>query len=656
MSEFLQAVAPALVVLGMALLLVRSFDPEHNTARAVAAAVVAVFMFRYMWWRLTESLPEPGWNASAIAAYAFLALELASPAPGVILLHALSKTVRRSAQAEAHPPEAFPGGPPLVDVFIPTYNEAAEILERTIIGALSMDYPCYRVWVLDDSRRPWLKDLTARLGANYLTRQENSHAKAGNMNNGLRHVLALPQSPDIVAIFDADFVAHPQFLRRTVALMADPTVAIVQTPQHFFNPDPVQLNLGAPKLIPDEQRFFFDVILASKDAHGTAFSCGTSSICRVEALKAIGGFPTESVTEDMLLSIKMSAIGCRTVYLNERLSVGLAPEGMQEYITQRGRWCLGTMQIARTAWGPFSSNSGVPWLMKLHTLDSILYWMVGTLIRFATILIPILYWWFGVIVMDTDMYAIVNHLGPFWVASVAFIAWVSRGTTIPILTEAMGLVVSVEVIKAAFIGLFGSKNQKFKVTAKGANRYEVVVQWGVIKWLLSAAVFTIGGIAYRAFDGPVFGTPRDIETVNLFWSIFNIASLLTACLICVEQPRFRREERFDACEPVEVMVGNTVMPGVLRDISLVGAKMKLPADAAVETGKEVEVRMNAVQALRARVARTTPHGYLCVDFVPSPHGKVELVRKLFAGNYVRSIQSMNSLRFCKALLKRALIT
>jgi cellulose synthase (UDP-forming) len=652
MIEFLQAAAPSLLVLGCTVLWLSYFHPENNTARAIAALVVAVFMARYLCWRLTETLPSSAWTASVVCSYLFLALEILSPAPGVILLHSLSRTIRRSAEVDSHPLEHFAGGPPMVDVFIPTYNESREILERTIAGSLALDYPRFRVWVLDDSRRPWLKEVAENLGAYYLTRYENSHGKAGNMNNGLVHVLALPEPPEIIAIFDADFVAMPQFLRRTVVLMHDPTVGVVQTPQHFFNPDPVQLNLGAPKLVPDEQRFFFDVILASKDAHGTAFSCGTSSICRVAALKTIGGFPTESVTEDMLLSIKMTTIGCRTVYLNERLSVGLAPEGMQEYITQRGRWCLGTMQIARTNWGPFSRKTDIPLLMRLHVLDSILYWSIGTLIRFATILIPILYWWFGIIVMDTDMYAIVSNLGPFWIASVAFIAWISRGTTIPILTEAMGLVMSMEVAKASAIGLFGSKNQKFKVTAKGGNRFDVIVQWGIIKWLLLASGLTIGGIAYRVISGPVLGTPRDIETVNLFWSLFNVCSLLTACMICVEQPRYRREERFNTAEPVKVAMGNNILAGIMHDISLVGARVSLPHGLQIEMGHEVIIHMSGVQPLRASIVRITPEKEYGLEFFPDVAAKVELVRKLFSGQYIDSIQSMSTLHFARALVKR----
>ena len=76
---------------------------------------------------------------------------------------------------------------PTVDVFIPTYNEPLDVLERTIVGALSLDYPAdkLRVYVLDDQRRDWLKAFCERKNAIHVTRSNNAHAKAGNMNNGL---------------------------------------------------------------------------------------------------------------------------------------------------------------------------------------------------------------------------------------------------------------------------------------------------------------------------------------------------------------------------------------------------------------------------------------------------------------------------------------
>jgi len=125
---------------------------------------------------------------------------------------------------------------PLVDVLICTYNEERAILERTILGANGMSYPNLRVWVLDDGRREWLAELCAKKGCNYLTRPDNSHAKAGNINHAIRHLAGLPAPPDFIAVLDADFVPFSNFVTRALCLFKDPSAGIVQTPQHFFNP------------------------------------------------------------------------------------------------------------------------------------------------------------------------------------------------------------------------------------------------------------------------------------------------------------------------------------------------------------------------------------------------------------------------------------
>ncbi|RUT27987.1 glycosyltransferase, partial [Arsenicitalea aurantiaca] len=232
--------------------------------------------------------------------------------------------------------------------------------------------------------------------------------KAGNINHTLERLRGTPDQPDFVAVLDADFVPHRDFLARSIALFHDPETGLVQTPQHFFNPDPIQHNLGISRSYPDEQRFFFDYMQPSRDAWGIAVCCGTSSIVRWSALDAIGDFPTSSVTEDYLLTAKLKLHGYSTVYLNEPLSEGLAPEGLKEYITQRARWGLGLMQIAHGEAGPLSSNK-----LRLRdrwgVLDSWLYWLTAFAFRLSCIVYPLLYWYFGVIVVDADINGILAH-------------------------------------------------------------------------------------------------------------------------------------------------------------------------------------------------------------------------------------------------------
>ena len=643
--------APMLLMVGAAMLLLPLLDPDSPRVRAIGAWLTMFLLLRYMAWRITATLPpfEPGF--SSVVAYLFCAVEMASCIAGLILLHVLSRTCSRTAEVDAQLARG-PGRPaPLIDLFIPTYNESAEILRRTIIGALQQDHPRYRVWVLDDGKRPWLAAMAGELGAGYLTRGDNSHGKAGNMNAGLSKVLALPEPPDIIAILDADFVPTPQFLSRGASLFHDPKVALVQTPQYFFNPDPIQLNLGAVKIVPDEQRFFFDVILASKDAHGTAFSCGTSSLVRVDALQAVGGFPTESVTEDLLISIKLSGKGWRTAYLNEPLSIGLAPEGLGEYLTQRGRWCLGTMQIVRTPWGPFSRGP-TPWLMRLHTMDTVLFWTVGSIIRLASLLIPILYWWFGLVVMKTDLPSILLYLGPYWICCVTFLGWVSRGTNLPVLTEAMSLLTSVEAMKASAIGLFGSRNQKFKVTAKGMSRDRVVVQWPLVRWYLLLAALTLGGVVWRIVEGPFEGTPPDIELMNLFWSLYNVVTLLLASLMCVELPRMRGEERFDTDEPARLRAEGASVPVRLRDISITGARLDVGSLPPLAAGAPVSVEIEGVGMVAATVIRQAG-AELSVTFGTDNPQTGSIIRKVFSGRYAQAVTRMGTGRFVRAVAQRA---
>ena len=113
------------------------------------------------------------------------------------------------------PPEELPS----VDVYIPTYNEPMEVLEKTITGVLCLDYPNFKAWVLDDGRRPWVKAFCEAKGVGYLTRPDNTHAKAGNINHALTKT-----SADFVAIFDADFIPQRNFLMRTVGFFADPGI------------------------------------------------------------------------------------------------------------------------------------------------------------------------------------------------------------------------------------------------------------------------------------------------------------------------------------------------------------------------------------------------------------------------------------------------
>ena len=265
------------------------------------------------------------------------------------------------------------------------------------------------------------RQLADDLGIHYVRRVKGAHAKAGNINNGLQHALSAGRRPEFILVLDADFVPYRNILKRTLGLFAEPDIGIVQTPQHFFNPDPIQSNLAMTRVWPDEQRFFFNTLLDSKDAWGAAFCCGTSAVFRVDALVAAGGMATETVTEDMLTSFKFREHGYRTIFLNEMLSMGLAPEGLSSYISQRSRWCLGAIQQIYTRWS-FAGPAKIGIINRLSSFDGVLYWISNSPFKLLMITAPLVYWWTQTAVISSTSGGMLCYLAPYVVCSIFFMA------------------------------------------------------------------------------------------------------------------------------------------------------------------------------------------------------------------------------------------
>ena len=333
-----------LAVLAIFFTLVPRLPRERTWARSLVVVVVLGLWCRYFVWRMTSTTPAEQPSGSWPFFFVALALEMLMFLSMALFLATLCRYVNRSPEADRHekrlrslPPERLP----TVNVFIPTYNEDREIVERGIVAAKELDYPRFRVWVLDDGRRDWLRDLCAERKVGYIRRPDNRHAKAGNVN----HALTVTNG-ELFVVFDADFTPHRNFLYRTVGFFfADPRVSIVQTPQHFYNPDVFQVNLGLSDVMQDNEREWFDEILCSRDAWDCAFCCGTCAVFRRDAIEKIGGIATESVTEDILTTVRLLPSGLLTRYLNERLSIGMAPENANSLLIQRRRWTRGHIQM-----------------------------------------------------------------------------------------------------------------------------------------------------------------------------------------------------------------------------------------------------------------------------------------------------------------------
>ncbi|MEO6298929.1 MAG: glycosyltransferase, partial [Paracoccaceae bacterium] len=499
LSEVQSSLVELLLVASAAIIVPLIFHRDNETHRRVLLVVSALLILRYAWWRGSETLSPPGFDLSCFASWFLYAIEMFSLTSSLSALAILSRTKNRAAEADAHAGWWAPGPAPKVAVLIATYNEEYSVLERTIVGALALDYPDFEVMVLDDGRRTWLGEYCARMGVRYITRPDNLGAKSGNMNHALAELARDLTPPEFIGVLDADFVPHRNFLTRTIALCHDPKVALVATPQHFFNADPIQHNLGLGDAYPDEQRLFFDHLQPSRDAWGIPVCAGTSTLIRWQAIQDIGGFSTDTVTEDFMVTLTLQEAGWNSVYLCEALSEGLAPEGLKEYITQRARWCLGMMQIARSKMGPLSRNR-LRLRDRWSALDAIAYWFSTFPFRIAALFYPLLYWFCNVTAVNASVAGIISNFGVYYFWTLMTLNFLTRGLIVPIISDVSQLIAAGPITRAAFAGMFNPHGHPFKVTAKGGDRSKVVVQWRLMAPFAVLLALTLLGLTLAMFS------------------------------------------------------------------------------------------------------------------------------------------------------------
>src|SRR5690606_29124332 len=219
-----------------------------STGRLVTLAMIVVSVvttLRYMYWRLTETLGFQHWLDSLFG-YGLLLAELY--AVTVLMLSYFQTIWPLRRQPVMLPPDMDSW--PSVDIYIPTYNEPLNVVRQSVLAAISQDWPAdrIRIYVLDDGRRPEFKAFCEEVGVGYLTRQDNKHAKAGNINEALKRT-----DGEFIAIFDCDRIPARSFLQICMGwFLKDPKLAMLQTPHVFFSPDPLEQNLEVFRNVPNE--------------------------------------------------------------------------------------------------------------------------------------------------------------------------------------------------------------------------------------------------------------------------------------------------------------------------------------------------------------------------------------------------------------------
>ncbi|THK35551.1 glycosyltransferase [Ensifer sp. MPMI2T] len=657
MVQSLLALAPTLVVIAFFLIGPSNWSRHRTWARAITCVFVAAVALRYVVWRLSETvLPFPNNDANFYWVWFVFIVEVLAFSEVVLFLILMSRYVDRSTEADQLGRQFFARSEselPTVDVFIPTYNEPLDVLERTIVGALALDYPKDKltVYVLDDGRREWLRSFCETRGAIHVTRSDNAHAKAGNMNNGLS-----VSSGDFIAVFDADFVPYRNFLRRTLPFFSDETIGIVQTPQHFFNVDPVQSNLGLENIWPDEQRLFFDEIAPSRDGWDVSFCCGSCSIARRKAINAIGGFPTESITEDLLTTLSMLNKGYKTRYLNERLSMGLAAENLAGYFVQRERWCQGGIQTLYLHNGPLR-GPGLSLFQRIMFLP--MSWLVQYLVRLAVLVVPIVYLWFGALPLYfTDVTDYLSNQIPVLVAYFLLMLWITPTRYLPLVSTAVGTFATFRMLPTVLSSLVRPFGKPFKVTPKGSGNEASAFDAYTFTWIAGFIVITALGLLINIV--PETARVRGaFSTIAAFWSGINIVVLIIASLICFEKPR----RLLQAFKLDEAVVADGIA-GSLVSLSLDKAVVAVPAETRFKSTRvmlnlegfaPLETQLKQVTQRRGDITRTGDKRryYLHLHFDLHGFERDKMIIKLYTGRYSRDIPDIDKVAVSVNLLLRA---
>jgi cellulose synthase (UDP-forming) len=572
----------------------------RRTAIRLLALVALVASAVYLVWRATSTIPLDVWWVSiplfVLEIHAFIGLAL--------FAFSLWDVDRRPDVRDVHRTDDR------VAVLIPTYNEGVEVLTPTIAAAVAMTVP-HETWVLDDGDRPDVSRLAEALGARYLTRPDHSHAKAGNLNHALGVIDAT-----FVAVLDADHVADPSFLTRTLGYFDDPQVAVVQTPQEFYNLESFEHEPGSGSTTPidldadegqryHEQALFYRVLQPGKNRWDAAFWCGTGAVVRVAALREVGGVATETITEDIHTTIRFHQHGWKSIYHNEILARGLAASDAGTYQAQRLRWGTGAMQVLRSRDNPMFTP-GLRLTQRLAYAATLLGWFDAWR-SLGYLLLPIVVMVTGVVPIRTDPTVfLIGFIGTFTLQQLALRA-LSRGCHRPVLSILFEFVRMAPNLLATLTLLRGGR-AVFTVTPKGRlgdDRHVVAVP----RPLTIVLGLSFGGVAVYALT--MLGvTPIHYEVpwavhAAFGWSVVNVA-LVWLAIRRVRAPRYAAERRSSVRFATDLTGRLDGLDVRIHDLSLTGARVETDGVPAVGPNSRliVDLPRDEAVAIEATV-RTT---------------------------------------------------
>ena len=572
--------------------IVMKLSPQPATwSRRLVASILLVLFVRYFLWRSlsTLNLANP---VDGIFSISLFVMEFLTMVGGAFQMLLLFTAKNRDREADKYSQAVIENRyTPSVDILIPTYNEPDFIVKRTIMGCQAINYPHKQVYILDDTKRQSIKQLARELGCHYITRPDNSHAKAGNLNNALKQT-----NGELIVVFDADFVPTTNFLERTVGFFQQPKMALLQTPQSFYNSDPIARNLGLEKVLTSEEEVFYRYLQPIKDGAGSVVCAGTSFVVRRSALRDIGYFATDSVSEDYFTGIRLSAKGYQLAYIDEKLSAGLAAESIGAHIDQRLRWVRGTLQAFFIKANPLTIPGLSLW-QRLGHLEGLVHWFT-CLPRVFFLFVPLICIFGQLNPVLATLPEIIYIFLPYYVLLLTIFSWLNKRSRSILLSDVYSLIQAIPVSVTVIKVLLSPFSRGFQVTPKGVARDRFNYNWS-----LALPMTLLFGATLISFSISLLSVREAGFNLGLYWSSYNLLTIVVAMIALLDLPKLSFYEWYDLKKEINVYSDRVAYSGTSSKISEEGVEIVLNSSVDLTTDVVVEL-IPEVLFLSGKVTRT----------------------------------------------------
>ena len=564
--------------------------------------------FRYLYYRTSYTLNlTTGWVDAVFSILLYVAELYAILTLALAFFQTLRLKERKSVDLAAIPQERWFN----VDIYIPTYNEDVEIVRKTAIGALAIDYPAgkKKVYILDDgraekykARRETLRQMCEELGCTMLTRENNDHAKAGNINTAMRRT-----GGDLILILDCDHIPVRRFLKDTVGFFYNPKVSLVQTPHWFYNPDPFERNLQTGGKIPVGNELFYKVLQKGNDFWNAAFFCGSAAVVRKAHLLEIGGIAVETVTEDCHTSLRLHSLGYESVYYDKIMVAGLAPENFSAYVGQQVRWARGMAQILRIENPLFNPKLKLSIPQRICYFSATSHFFFG-FPRLMYAVAPAIFLVFNInpirgLGLETLAYALPHILISTYANYITY-----KHVRFSFWNEIYEFAMSFHAGLVTLLALINPKLGSFNVTDKGISVTKRTFDWDSARGLVITGALVTAAIA--AVPLRLHFQKEDTEAilVNLVWSLFNLILIFSALLVAFEQPQLRRSHRLERKLTAIVYSEDLTLNGMTDNVSESGCQVIINSWSNLLSRVELELigDYGARAFVTAEVIRAVP--------------------------------------------------